>query len=633
MNIQLNAIINKARQEWSDHQTNGKPKVVVTIDTSSLARGAEETLDAVRSEVARLRLDADIGITGSTGFCWAEPVVSVRSGAGTRTVLYANVTAERVPEFLQRTLVEGGDMPELALGVVEGNPTAEIGLLADHPFMKGQVRRLMANLGTTDPENISHYIAQGGYEGFAKALEMTDEAIIKEMLDSGVGGRGGANFPVGRKWDFLRTATATPKYLVCNADEGDPGAWVNRTLLEGDPHLIVEGLMIAARASGAREAYVYIRHEYPLAFERMKIAVEQAKALGLLGTNVLGLGWDFDVVPFLGAGSYVCGDETGLINSIDGFRGMPRIKPPFPAQAGLWNKPTNVNNVESYANAPLILRNGAAWWCDVNPPTQPEKGTKMFSLSGQIKWQGCFEVPFGSGTIRSYLDQYGGGMLEGSVAKGFQPGGPLSGVLAASDLDLPAQLAPFRERGMFLGGGGICFFDTKTSIVDLVLWMASFCEDESCGRCTTCHGGNQRAVEILRRIANGGGRETDLDKLGDLVQTMVWSNCAHGQLSPTAFKTAMKNFAGEFDSLIHAKVDPTRSLPGFIRYAVRNQSDPALPEAMDICPTGAIAEEGGTYSIEDGLCIRCDACREVAPGGIEIRDRLPVLSAAEAAGG
>jgi NADH-quinone oxidoreductase subunit F len=633
MNVQLESILVKARQSWSDFQTNGKPKVRVTIDTSSNARGAQETLEAIRAESARLNLDADIEISGSWGFCWMEPTVSVRTGAGTRTVLYANVTADRVPEFLQRTLVEGGDMPELALGVVEGNPTPEIPLLTDHPFMKGQVRRLMANLGAIDPEDITGYLAHGGYEGLAKALDISDEAIVKEMLDSGVGGRGGANFPVGRKWDFLRAATAQPKYLVCNADEGDPGAWVNRTLLEGDPHLIIEGLMIAARASGAREAYIYIRHEYPLAFERMKVAVKQAEELGLLGTNILGLDWDFDVIAVLGAGSYVCGDETGLINSIDGYRGMPRIKPPFPAQAGLWNRPTNVNNVESYANAPLILRNGAAWWCNINPEGQPEKGTKMFSLSGQIRWPGCFEVPFGSGTVRNMLDQYGGGMREGSVIKGYQPGGPLSGILPASDLDLPAQLGPFRERGMFFGGGGICFFDQKTSILDLALWMTGFCEDESCGRCTTCHGGTQRAVETLRRIAAGGGRDTDLDKLTALVQTLLWSNCQHGQLSPTAWKTAIKFFRPEFESLIRDKVDITRSLPGFIKYVVKSQSDSDLPAALEICPTGAVIEEGGAYRIEDPLCILCGACKEVAPNAIEIRDRIPAFTAAEAAGG
>ncbi len=635
MNSQLVEIIESAKDAWAKEQSNGREKILVSIDTSAIARGAEATLARIREVCAEKKLNVDISITGSTGFCWVEPCVSVRTAAGTRTVLYANVTADRVEEFIQRTIVEGADMPELALGVVDGNATAEVGLLADHPFMKGQVRRLMANTGRTDPCEIDHYLANDGYKGFLKALDMTDEAVIKEMLDSGVGGRGGANFPVGRKWDFLRTATASPKYLVCNADEGDPGAWVNRTLMEGDPHLIIEGLMIAARASGARYAYVYIRYEYPLAIERMQRAVDQAKAKGMLGENILGTGMDFDVIIFKGAGSYVCGDETGLINSIDGYRGMPRIKPPFPAQAGIFNKPTNVNNVESYANAPLILRNGAEWWNNLNPKDQPEKGTKMFSLSGQIKWLGVFEVPFGSGTMRQFLEQYGGGMRDGSVCKGFQPGGPLSGIVPASDLDAACQLGPFRERGMFLGGGGIMFFDQKTSILDLVQWMIGFCEDESCGRCTTCHGGSQRAVEILRRIGVGGGRDSDFEKLDGIVKTLVWSNCQHGQLTPTAIKTALRFFRSEFESLIRDKYDPTGSLPGFQDYVVRNQNDENLPEAAAICPTNAFVEEDGKYAIVDEKCVRCGACKEVSPGGIEILDRFRARrgAAASAAGG
>jgi NADH:ubiquinone oxidoreductase subunit F (NADH-binding) len=312
---------------------------------------------------------------------------------------------------------------------------------------------------------------------------------------------------------------------------------------------------------------------------------------------------------------------------------MPRIKPPFPAQAGLWNKPTNVNNVESYANAPLILRNGAEWWCSLNPKDQPEKGTKMFSLSGEINWIGCFEIPFGSGTMRQMLEQYGGGMRDGASLKGFNPGGPLSGVVTAAEIDLPVQLGPFRERGMFLGGGGICFFDQKSSILDFVLWMTSFCEDESCGRCTTCHGGNQRAVEILRRIGMGGGRESDFEKLDGIVKTLFWSNCQHGQLSPTAIKTALRFFRGEFESLIRDKVDPSHSLAGFTEYAVRSQSDPALAEALAICPTGAVIEEGGRYSIADTLCIRCGACKEVAPNAIEVRDRVLVYEATGVAAG
>ncbi len=634
MNPSLQLLIDDAKRDWDATHHDGKVHITVALDTSSIARGAEETLGALRSAAANPALNLEVGISGSWGFNWMEPTLTVRSAGGTRTVLYANVTADRVPELLERCVQESGDLPELALGVVEGNATDAIPLLGDHHFMRGQVRRLMANTGFIDPENIDHYLARGGYEGLGRALELTDEAIIKQMLDSGLGGRGGANFSVGRKWDFLRTATAQPKYLVCNADEGDPGAWVNRTLMEGDPHLIIEGLVIAARASGAREAYVYIRYEYPLAVERMITAVRQAEAKGLLGRDILGTGMDFDVIVVKGAGSYVCGDETGLINSIDGYRGMPRIKPPFPAQAGLWNKPTNVNNVESYANAPLILRHGAEWWCNLNPKDQPEKGTKMFSLSGQINWLGCFEIPFGSGTMRQMLDQFGGGMRPGSTLKGFQPGGPLSGIVPASDIDQPVQLGPFRERGMFLGGGGIMFFDQKTSILDLALWMTGFCEDESCGRCTTCHGGNQRIVEILRRISLGGGRETDFDKLDDLVKTLFWSNCQHGQLSPTAIKTALKFFRPEFESLIRDKVDPTRSLPGFIEYRVRSQTDPELEKAVAICPTRAIVQDGhGQWMVDDRLCVLCGACKEVAPAAMEVVDRMSIAGQSAAAAG
>ncbi len=637
MNSALSEIINQAKDDWSKAQANGREKILVTIDTSSIARGAEATLAAIKAICAEKKLNVDVSITGSTGFCWMEPCVSVRTAAGTRTILYGNVTADRVGDFIQTTIIEGVDMPELAIGVMEGNATPEIPLLADHQFMKGQERRLMANTGRTDPENITDYLATGGYEGFANALEMTDEAVIKEMLDSGLGGRGGANFPVGRKWDFLRTATAEPKYLVCNADEGDPGAWVNRTLMEGDPHLIIEGLMIAARATGARYAYVYIRYEYPLAVDRMQKAVDQAKAKGMLGEDFLGTGRDFDVIIFKGAGSYVCGDETGLINSIDGYRGMPRIKPPFPAQAGVFNKPTNVNNVESYANAPMVLLNGAEWWSNLGPKDQPEKGTKMYSLSGQINWQGVFEIPYGSGTMRQFLEQYGGGMQAGSIPKGFQPGGPLSGVLPASEIDLPCQLAPFRERGMFLGGGGVVFFDQNTSILDLLLWMIGFCEDESCGRCTTCHGGSQRAVEVLRRIGAGGGRDSDIERLEGIIKTLAWSNCAHGQLTPTAIKVALKFFRAEFDSLIRDKYDPTHSLPGFVEYVVKNQADPNIEEAAAICPTNAIVQDAkGKWTVEDPLCIRCGACKEVAPGAMDVRDRFASrrgTAVASAAGG
>ena len=548
MNAKLESIIAEAKRNWQSEQNSGRIRIRVTRDTSSLARGADETIAKLQGAIDSKKLTADLGVTGSWGFCWMEPCVTVRSAAGTHTILYGNVTPDRAGEFIE-AIAAGRDFPELAIGVVEGNATADIPLLSDHPFMQGQVRRLMANIGTTDPESIEHYLAHDGYAGFGKALEMDAEAIVKEMLDSGLGGRAGAGFPTGRKWDFLRTATASPRYLVCNADEGDPGAWVNRVLLEGDPHLIVEGLLIASLATHADEAYIYIRYEYPIAFARMQKAVEQAREKGLVGKNILGSGKDFEIVVFFGAGAYVCGDETGLMSSIDGYRGMPRIKPPFPAQAGLWNKPTNVNNVESYANAPMIMRNGAQWWSSVSDAK--EKGTKMFTFSGSVNWAGCVEVPFGP-SIGTVVDQWCGGMREGRVLKGFQPGGPLSGVCAANR-NLTLTLDPYRELGLFLGGGGIVFFDQFTCVLDMCKFFLAFCEDESCARCTTCRGGTQRAVEIMRRIQAGGGRDSDFTNLQTLVTTMVWSNCFHGQFAMTTIKTALKAFPDEWQEHIVEK--------------------------------------------------------------------------------
>ncbi len=629
MNSRLESLISSAKQSWASEQASGRVRINVTLDTSSQAKGAGKVLAKLRDAVETKKLVADVGITGSWGFCWMEPCVTVRTAAGTQTVLYANVTPDRVDELIEK-IAAGQDLPELALGVVEGNPTADIPLLSEHPFMKGQVRRLMANLGITDPENIDHYLAHGGYEGFGKALEMDAEAIVKEMLDSGLGGRGGGGFPAGRKWDFLRTATASPRYLICNADEGDPGAWVNRILMEGDPHLIIEGMLIAALAANADAGYIYIRYEYPLAFERLKKAADQAYEKGLLGKNILGSGKDFDIVVFLGAGSYVCGEETGLINSIDSYRGMPRIKPPFPAQAGLWNKPTNVNNVESYANAPMIMRNGALWWSSVSDAK--EKGTKMFTFSGHVKQAGCIEIPFGP-TVRSALEQYAGGLSGDLPLKGFQPGGPLSGVLPASDIDLTLTLDPYRERGMFLGSGGIVFFDTSACIVDMCLFFLGFCEDESCGRCTTCHGGTQRATEILRRIRAGGGRDVDLANLERLVGTLVWSNCLHGQFAMTSVKTSLKTFRDEYLEHIEQKRCRAGVCPGLIDYRVRTAGDPALAEAAELCPTGAIVPEGSGYTIDDPRCIRCGACKEVAPNAIDVADRFAVRVAEGAAAG
>ena len=351
MNARLQTIIDVAKERVEARHANGREKINVCIDSSSIARGAEETLAKINEIVEAKNLKVDVGVTGSWGFCWIEPTVSVRSAAGTQTVLYANVTADRVEEFLEATIVSGGTMPELALGVVEGTATDDIPELADHPWMQGQERRLMEFIGRHDPVNIDEYIADGGYEGFGRSLDLSDEDIVNQVVDSGLGGRAGSGFPTGRKWDFLRTTSGAEKYLICNADEGDPGAWVNRVILEGEPQQIIEGMLIAARATDAFEGYVYIRYEYPLAFERFKVAVQQAYDLGLLGKDILGTGLNFDIISLLGAGSYVCGEETGLIASIDDFRGcreLSRRFPPNPASGTSLRTSTTLSRTQTH---------------------------------------------------------------------------------------------------------------------------------------------------------------------------------------------------------------------------------------------------------------------------------------------
>src|SRR3989454_10535541 len=369
--------------------------------------------------------------------------------------------------------------------------------------MRGQVRRLMANCGVTDPESIDHYLARGGYEGLVGALRLKPVEVIDEVKKSGLWGRGGAAFSTGLKWEFLYNAKRKPKYLICNADEGDPGSFVNRNLMESDPQLLVEGMIIGGYATEADKGYIYIRDEYPLPVERMELAVAQARERGLVGEGILGSDFSFELEVVRGAGSYVCGDETGLLSSLEDRRGMPKIKPPYPAAAGVFAQPSNINNVESYANAPLILRHGAAWWG--SPGTEKNKGTKMFSLSGQIKRVGIFEVPLGTPMSRVLMDM-GGGVPEGRTLKAIQPGGPLSGILPASELDIPLEPEPFRERGSLMGAGGLVMLDDTNCIVDLCIYFEWFAEDESCGRCTTCFAGTRRMVEILRRIANGSYR-------------------------------------------------------------------------------------------------------------------------------
>ncbi len=605
-----------AARAWAPFAEPQRPLIKVGLATCSVAVGAEETIGAIHSAVQTGAVAADVMPVGCIGACYAEPLVEVRI-PGMPPVLYGNVSAERVPELIE--CVRARTVAAFALGVAADEGLGDVPPLDSLPFFAAQVRRLMARCGVIDPENIDHYIANGGYEALDKALRMAPEAIINELLNSGLWGRGGAAFPTGRKWDFLRTTDRRPKYLICNADEGDPGSFVNRNLMESDPHLIVEGMAIAGVATQGDKGFVYIRDEYPIPFQRMQTAVAQAYERELLGKNILGSGFDFDLEVVRGAGSYVCGEETGLISSLEDRRGMPKIKPPFPAQAGVFGQPSNVNNVESYANAPLIIRNGAAWWSSSG--TEQHPGTKMFSLSGKIQRVGIVEVPLGT-AMGDVIVKMGGGPPDKRLLKGIQPGGPLSGILPGSDVDLPLIPDPFRERGMFMGSGGLVILDDADCIVELCTYFEWFAEDESCGRCTTCFAGTRRAVEILRRISSGRGREADLELLKLLADVARNANCVHGQAAPTAVLSMFRFFEEELREHVVRKRCPAKRCAGLIRYEVVHQTD-ALTRAAETCPTGAVVTDAsGRYLIDQERCVKCGACCEQAPYAISISDEF-----------
>jgi NADH-quinone oxidoreductase subunit F len=607
----------RAEEIWARVANPPRTLIKVGVATCSRVVGAEETLEALQREVASRGLDADVMVTGCLGLCYAEPLIEVAYPRG-QGVLYKRVTSEKVPALLDEAVAKDGVAQEMALATTGRSATGGVPPLASLEFMRGQVRRLMANCGVIDPGSIEHYIARGGYEGLIRTLRMKSEDVIKEVQDSRLWGRGGAAFSTGLKWEFLHNAKRKPKYLICNADEGDPGSFVNRNLMESDPHLLVEGMIIGGYATDADVGYIYIRDEYPVPVERMTRAVEQAREKGLVGSGILGTDFNFELEMVRGAGSYVCGDETGLLSSLEDRRGMPKIKPPFPAQAGVFAMPSNINNVESYTNVPLIMRHGAQWWSAMG--SEKHKGTKMFSLSGQIQRVGILEVPLGTPTSEVVM-RMGGGPPDRRELKGIQPGGPLSGVIPASDVDIPLEPDPYRERGVLMGSGGLVILDNTNCIVDLCIYFEWFAEDESCGRCTTCFAGTRRMLEILRRISSGRGRLADLELIKLLGRIAQNANCFHGQGAPTAVMSMFRFFEDELLEHVQRKRCPARVCRGLVRYEVTHQSE-LLPKAEAICPTSAVVRDNGTYRIDQPKCIKCDACREQAPYAIGVVDEF-----------
>jgi NADH:ubiquinone oxidoreductase subunit F (NADH-binding) len=607
----LDELKQNAAASWAAVESPARPLFVVSINTSSIASGARATLDALRRIGATAGFD--VMQTGDDGLSWAEPVVQVRKPDG-QHILYGHVTADRADAFA--TAAREGVAQDHAIGVIKGAADG-VPMLWDLDWAKMQVRWLMHNCGVIDPENIEHYIARGGYGQFAEAATMSRDDLINIVKGSTLRGHSGSFFSTGTKWQFLKDATVEPKYLVCNADEGDAGAWVNRVIMESDPHSLIEGLLIGAYATGATWGWIYIRDEYPLAVERVRRAIEQCRERGILGDDALGTGVKFDCEVVRGAGAYVCGDETGLISSVNDERGMPRIKPPFPAQAGVLGKPTNVNNVETYVCVTALLRVGAEKWSTVGP--EANRGTKMFTVSGDVARTGCVEVPFGM-TVNEVLSGIGG-MREGRAFKALQQGGPLSGLLPAAVAgELRLEPEPFRALGVGMGGGGLLFLDDTRCVVDLNVMVAHFVEDESCARCTTCRIGNQRMVEIFERTSRGEGRERDIADLKQLEVSLVYSNCLHGGLSATIMRNTLQYFREEYDAHVHEHRCPSKVCEGLIRYAVVGNS-PALAEAAKICPDHIIPDNPRDPRTKDGRCSRGGACREAAPEDIAVEDR------------
>ena len=474
-----------------------------------------------------------------------------------------------------------------------------------------EIRIILENIGKIDPRNIEDYIAVDGYQALAKVLsEMTPEAVIQTILDSKLRGRGGAGFPTGMKWKFARQAPDTPKYMVCNADEGDPGAFMNRKVLEGDPHSVLEGMTIGAYAVGANQGYIYCRAEYPIAVSTLNIAIKQAREYGLLGKDILGSGFDFDIEVRMGAGAFVCGEETALLAYIEGNRGEPRVRPPFPASKGLWGKPTNINNVETYANVPKIILRGLEWYTSMG--SEKSKGTKTFALAGDVANTGLIEVPLGT-TLREIIYDIGGGIKEGKAFKAVQTGGPMGGCLPEAFLDLPVDYETLGAAGSIMGSGGMIVMDEDTCMVDIARFFMEFTQDESCGKCVPCRVGTRRILEILERICAGKGVPEDIPLLRQLCSEIIQDSlCGLGQGAPNPVISTMKHFMDEYEAHIYEKRCPAKVCRSLITFDILPEKCTGCTVCARNCPVSAITgERKQTHVINTEICIRCGICKQV----------------------
>ena len=576
-------------------------EIKVCMGTGGIAAGGSEVMKAFSEALSSAGIDASVQENcsmhnvGCRGFCARDVLVDVVIDGDKTTYQYIK------PDMVERIVTEH---------IAGGRPVEEWTVTEEyHNFHEKQVKVVLSDCGEVDPEDIDSYIARGGYRATEKVLRgMTPEETINVIKDSGIRGRGGAGFPTGVKWEFARKAESGQKYIICNADEGDPGAFMDRSIIEGNPHAVIEGMIIGAYSIGADRGYVYIRAEYPLAVERLRLALGQARERKYLGSDIMGTGFEFDIKIKLGAGAFVCGEETALIASIEGQRGMPRAKPPFPVQKGLWGKPTVINNVETLANIPYIISRGADWFASFG--TEKSRGTKVFALTGKVKNTGLIEVPMGI-SLRDIIYDIGGGM-EGGNLKAVQTGGPSGGCIPGSMVDINVDFESLAEVGSIIGSGGMVVLDETDCMVNIAKFFLEFTQRESCGKCTPCRIGTKRLLEILDRITAGRGRPGDIELLEELGSDIKASSlCGLGQTAPNPVLSTIKYFRDEYEAHIHDKKCPAGVCKNLLSYEILEEFCKGCTMCARVCPASAITgEKKQVHRIVQEICIKCGACYE-----------------------
>ena len=608
---ELESIRNSKRQELDLRVNSNAPGVerhiLVCHGTGCTSSKSPQILEEFNRIIKERNIEnVRVIMTGCFGLCSKGPIVIIRPD----DTFYSQVTPADCEEIIEKHICNGETVDRLLCQDVDGTLVHRLDELN---FYKKQKRIALQNCGVINPEDIDEYIAFDGYKALAKVLtEMSQDDVIKVVSDSGLRGRGGAGFPSGKKWEFVKAEEGDIKYIVCNADEGDPGAFMDRSILEGDPHGVLEAMAIAGYAVGACKGFIYVRAEYPIAVNRLKIAIEQAKQYGLLGENIFGKGFNFDIEIRLGAGAFVCGEETALLESIEGKRGQPRLKPPFPAHSGLWGKPTLINNVETWANITKIILNGAEWYASIG--TEGSKGTKVFALGGNVNNVGLVEVPMGT-TLREIIFDIGGGIPDGRKFKAAQTGGPSGGCIPEQHLDTPIDYDSLKEIGSMMGSGGLIVMDDSKCMVNLARFYLEFTVDESCGKCTPCRIGTKRLLELLTKICNGLGKEGDIEDLEELANNVAAASvCGLGQTAPNPVLATLKYFREEYEEHIKEKKCRAKECKKLTQILINEEACKGCDLCKKACPVNAIiGEPGQKHKIDQSKCIKCRTCMATCP--------------------